>query len=294
MTWLVVGASGQLGRAVVDSLIAKSEKVETLNRGDIQLNDVERVRKYLRNINPSIVLNTAAWTNVDSAEDNFESVMQINAVVPGILAREAQLVDAQFIQISTDYVFSGNSLIPWPENAPLGPSSVYGHSKAEGERAVSLAASQSSYIVRTAWLYGPWRRNFVKTMVRRAVEDNSVVSVVDDQIGQPTSVFDVAEQIQLIVKAKLDYGIYHATNSGHASWFDFAQEIFRCAGADPSRVKPIKSHEYPMRAQRPHYSVLGHHRWAEQGIDSMRDWRGALHASFPEILLSMGLEEKVQ
>jgi dTDP-4-dehydrorhamnose reductase len=291
MTWLIVGASGQLGRAIVGSLITNGEKVETLNRGDIDLNDVQQVREYFKHINPSTVMNAAAWTNVDSAEDNAESVIQINAVVPGILAREAQLVEAQFIQISTDYVFSGNSSIPWSENSPVSPSCVYGQSKAEGERAVTLAALRNSYIVRTAWLYSPWRRNFVKTMVQRAMEDDSLVSVVDDQIGQPTSAFDVAEQIQLLVRAKPQYGIYHATNSGHASWFNFAQEIFRCAGVDPSRVKAIKSLDYPRPAHRPPYSVLSHQRWTEQGIDAMRDWRDALHAGFPDILQSMGRED---
>jgi dTDP-4-dehydrorhamnose reductase len=177
----------------------------------------------------------------------------------------------------------------------LKPISVYGKSKAQGELQVLEEYSSHSYIFRTAWLYSSWGKNFAKTMTRFALFTDGEVRVVDDQIGQPTSAIDLANQIVTTIDYKLPFSIYHATNGGSSSWYEFAQEIFALTGESPKRVIPIPSSEFVRPAKRPSYSVLGHDNWANLGstgfkVQPMQNWRLALKQSMPEIISAV-LEE---
>ena len=145
--------------------------------------------------------------------------------------------------------------------------------------------------MRTAWLYGQWGKNFVRTMVRLALQETKTVDVVNDQIGQPTSAADLSVQIHKMIDRDIPAGIYHGTNSGEATWFEFAQNIFELSGADPSRVRPVDSTYYPRSAKRPAYSVLGHQRWYKEGLEPMRNWKEALEDVLPAIISGMNLKE---
>ncbi|MFZ2965257.1 MAG: sugar nucleotide-binding protein, partial [Rhodoglobus sp.] len=167
---------------------------------------------------------------------------------------------------------------PYAEGAPIAPRSAYGRTKAEGERLVALENPDRHIIVRTAWLYGAGGPNFARTMLRLA-EDRETVSVVTDQVGQPTWTADVATAIIRLIDAGIDRGVFHVTNSGSASWFDFARAVFEAAGLDPARVHPTDSAAFVRPAPRPAYSVLGHGAWAAAGLAPLRDWREALDAA---------------
>ncbi len=185
------------------------------------------------------------------------------------------------MHVSTDYVFDGSATTPYAEDAEPSPASAYGRTKLAGELAVQEVLPDSHYLVRTAWLYGTQGNNFVKTMLRLEKERDTV-SVVTDQRGQPTYAGDLAEQIVLLLDRHPEPGTYHGTNSGEVSWHGFTEEIFRLAGADPDRVLPTTSAEFVRPAARPAYSVLGHDRWAEQGLPEMRPWPEALKAAFAD------------
>jgi dTDP-4-dehydrorhamnose reductase len=210
----------------------------------------------------------------------------------------AKQLGAVYFQISTDYVFSGNGNTPWSEYDLRNPKSAYGRTKAEAEERVSTLYAGGTYIVRTAWLYSEWRKNFVKTMTQLAlkVESNSVgepeIKVVNDQIGQPSSALDVAKQIVEIIDAKLPFGIYHATNAGEATWYQFAQEIFKCCETSLDHLVPIETENFTSTVERPRYSVLGHEGWKKLGLSGksvhpMRDWQGALHENMPAIIAAV-------
>jgi dTDP-4-dehydrorhamnose reductase len=229
-----------------------------------------------------VIINAAGWTDVDGAELDPCGAYAVNSVGSLNLAVAAKAVGAVFAQISTDYVFSGVSESPWNEDDLCMPVSVYGTTKAAGEVAVLSEYAERSYIFRTAWLYSQWGKNFAKTMTHLALSGDGEVRVVKDQVGQPTSAMDLAAQIVDSVLVGLPCGIYHATNSGQGSWFDFASKVFEFSGASVSRLVPVSSIEFVRPAKRPAYSVLGHKGWRE--IEPMRDWRIALNDAMPAIV----------
>ena len=206
------------------------------------------------------------------------------------LAMAAKHCGAKLIHVSTDYVFSGEGKDPWQVYDKSDPQSAYGRTKAEGENRVLATYPENSSIVRTAWLYSPWGRNFAKTMTRLALKDDGEVRVVNDQMGQPTSAVDLAKQLVDLGLSSSSAGIYHGTNSGEATWFEFAQEIFRLVGADVGRVVPVSSGEYPRPAKRPSYSVLSHEAWSKTSVKPMRDWRIALEEARPSIISAVKAE----
>jgi dTDP-4-dehydrorhamnose reductase len=189
--------------------------------------------------------------------------------------------------VSTDYVFSGTRTRPWQENSKANPVSVYGASKYEGEKLVKIEYPEKSFIVRTAWLYSENSHNFARKIVRLALKDSETIRVVDDQIGQPTYAGDLALKIIELIDTEAPIGIYHGTNSGKASWFDFAVEIFKHCGADIKRIIPITTNELKSKVQRPEYSVLGHSSWKSTKCGEMRDWKLALGSAIPEIIRSV-------
>ena len=295
MTWLVVGANGQLGKALSVVLGERGITFRAWGSEDIDVRSALLTLQYISALKPAVIVNAAAWTDVDGAEGNADSAYAVNAEGALNLANAAKAVGAVFAHVSTDYVFSGVGATPWKEDDLRAPVSVYGKTKAAGEVAVLSHYAEASYIFRTAWLYSQWGKNFAKTMTRLALLGESEVRVVDDQVGQPTSSLDLASQIIDTVVAKLPFGIYHATNSGQASWFEFASEIFGLAGASIDRVVRTDSSAFARPARRPAYSVLGHDAWKAVGADGislepMRDWRLALTNTMPAIISAVKAE----
>jgi dTDP-4-dehydrorhamnose reductase len=230
---------------------------------------------------PTVVINCAAWTAVDDAESNEAAALRANGVGPELLALACVEIGAWMVQISTDYVFAGDASSPYSETDEPAPLTAYGRTKLAGEIAVQKVLPDSHYIVRTAWLYGINGNNFPKTMLKLLAERDTV-SVVTDQVGQPTYARDLAHQLIALIDAKPAAGTFHGTNSGVASWFEFAQAVFEDADADPARVLPTDSASFVRPAPRPAYSVLGHDAWAAAGLAPMRDWRSALDEAFKD------------
>ena len=290
MKWLITGATGQLGLALQTEMGARGIDFVSVNSQELDVTDQSKVNVLINSIKPSVIANAAAWTDVDGAETNQSVAHAVNALGPQNLALAAKEVGSKFVQISTDYVFSGEATTPWDEDADHNPQSVYGSTKSDAEKLVLDAYPTGSYVVRTAWLYSPERKNFAKTMTKLALNGVGEVRVVNDQKGQPTFTGDLAKQIVDLVLSNAPVGIYHGTSSGQATWFEFAQEVFKLSGADVPRVVPVSSSEYPRPAKRPSYSVLGHDAWAKTTVEPLRDWRIALAEAMPGIINAVKAE----
>jgi dTDP-4-dehydrorhamnose reductase len=291
MSWLVIGGSGQLGIAVSRELDELGIPFDTWSSKDLDITQSTSASETIEKLSPSVIINCAAWTDVDGAEGNELAAAKINSLGAGNLALSAKLCSAKLIHVSTDYVFSGESQSPWQTSDEIKPQSAYGRTKAEGESRVLARYAENSFIVRTAWLYSPWGKNFAKTMTKMAIKGDGEVRVVNDQVGQPTSASDLAKQLIELGKSYSPAGIYHGTNSGQATWFEFAKEIFNLAGADLDRVAPVSSREYSRPAKRPSYSVLSHDEWANTSIEPMRAWQIALAEVMPSIITAVKAEE---
>jgi dTDP-4-dehydrorhamnose reductase len=207
------------------------------------------------------------------------------------LARASQISDSKLIHISTDYVFSGNSNEPWETDSERNPKSIYGKTKAMGEDVLIEEFAEISRIYRTSWLYSRFGKNFAKSIIRSTFKDEGDISVVNDQIGQPTSAIELSEKIVESIEADVPMGIYHATNAGSTTWFDFAREIVFLVGGNPERVKPISAAMLNRRASRPNYSVLSRKCWDNTSIDPMGHWQSALEMELPLIISYMNKEE---
>ena len=284
MNWLVTGGAGQLGIAISEELDSRGITFTAKGSKDLDITDSKIVKDFIAQNLPSVIVNCAAWTDVDGAESNEESASKVNGLGPENLAVAAASNQCRLIHVSTDYVFSGESQKPFEIDDQIDPQSAYGRTKADGEKKVLTTYPQNSYVVRTAWLYSAQGKNFAKTMTRLALNSDGEVRVVNDQFGQPTSAVDLAKQIVNLGLSNAHSGIYHGTNGGQASWFEFAREIFSLAGADINRVVPVSSSEYPRPAKRPSYSVLSHREWSKTSIAPMRDWKIALASVMPEII----------
>ena len=259
---LLTGSEGQLGREL-QRILSSVGEIIGVNRQRMDLRDPNKIRQVISEIKPDTIVNAAAYTAVDRAETESELAYAINAIAPTIMAEEAQKLGSFLLHISTDYVFDGTKSTPYTEQDIPNPLSVYGKSKLAGEEGIQQIGGQS-IILRTAWVYGSFgKSNFLKTMLRLA-QEREEIRVVCDQIGSPTWARDIAEAItQLLSKQESTglAGVYHFTNSGVATWYDFAIAIFEKArelGFDGKvkRVIPITTAEYPTPAQRPAYSVL--------------------------------------
>jgi dTDP-4-dehydrorhamnose reductase len=269
--YLVTGASGMLGQDLQRVLAGRS--VTALSRAQLNVTDADAVRTAVAV--HDVIVNCAAYTKVDDAQAHEDTAYEVNAVGAANLARAAAEHDAVLVQLSTDYVFDGTATAPYPEDAPLHPVSAYGRTKGAGETLALAANPGRTYIVRTAWLYGAGGPNFPRTMLRLAAQ-RETLSVVDDQLGQPTWTSDVAGQIVALLDADAPAGVYHATSSGQTSWYALARAVFELAGLDPDRIRPTDSSQFVRPAPRPAYSVLGHDAWARVGLRPLRDWASAL------------------
>lgn len=272
MKVLVTGVKGQLGSLVVAHAPSDWD-VTGVDQEELDLTRTNQIAAFVRSCEPHVVINCAAYTNVDAAESDEHTCWLVNADAAGAVAEGAAGAGARMIQVSTDYVFDGAATVPYPETAPISGLGVYGRSKAAGEIAVRQACDDAT-IVRTAWLYAPGPANFVATMLRLA-GGGQTLRVVDDQVGQPTYADDLAQRLIEVVRADVPAGIYHGTNSGQTSWFGFAEEILRLWGYG-NQIEAVSSDEFTRPAPRPGYSVLGHDAWSDVGLAPMRDWREAL------------------
>jgi dTDP-4-dehydrorhamnose reductase len=279
---LVIGNRGQLGSEVID-VFARNHGLAVLgiDYPDIDVTDPASVELVFGGFDPDFVVNCSAYTAVDNAESDEERAFAVNGLGPRLIAEECHKAGAWLVHVSTDYVFDGSAASPYAEDSAPSPATAYGRTKLAGDRAVAELLPDTHYLVRTAWLYGRNGSNFVKTMLKLE-QDRDTVSVVTDQVGQPTYATDLAEHIGLLLDRHPLPGTYHGTNSGEVSWYGFAREIFRLAGADPDRVLPTTSAEFVRPAPRPAYSVLGHDRWIEQDLPEMRPWLEALEAAFED------------
>ena len=290
MSWLITGGSGQLGIAISQELDKLGIAFDAWSSKDLDITQRSSTSEAIEKLSPTVIINCAAWTDVDGAESHEIDASRANSYGPEILALAAKLSNSKLVHISTDYVFSGESQSPWQIADAINPQSAYGRTKAQGESRVLAIHPQNSFVVRTAWLYSPWGKNFAKTMTELAIKGEGEVRVVNDQVGQPTSASDLAKQLVELGLSTSRAGVYHGTNSGQATWFEFAQEIFKLAGADVGRVTPVSSSEYPRPAKRPSYSVLSHDAWVNTSVKPLRDWRIALADAMPAIISSVKTE----
>lgn len=277
MKWAVLGNTGMLGQDFVTALASRD--VSGFGRAEFDITNAKSVNSILHGFD--VVVNCAAWTAVDDAEEKEFSAFAVNGNGPQNVAEACSQTGAKLIQISTDYVFSGDTLSPYAEDALVGPNSAYGRTKLAGEIAVRKKLPNDHYIVRTAWLYGEHGPSFVKTMIDLE-KSKETISVVNDQQGQPTWTKDLVYQIITMVDQKVPAGTYHGTSSGHTTWFGLAQRIYELIGADPIRVLPIATDAFPRPAARPANSVLGHDKWSRVGMNPIRNWDKALEAAFAD------------
>jgi dTDP-4-dehydrorhamnose reductase len=257
MRLLVTGGAGMLGRAVTDAATRLGHDVFSLSRAELDITDSDRVRRAVGAARPRAVVNCAAWTDVDGAEEDEARATYVNGRGAGNVARAAAEHGARMVHVSTDYVFDGAKETPWVESDPVGPIGAYGRSKLAGELEVAAAGPRHA-IVRTAWLFGDGGRNFVDTMLELCRERDEV-SVVTDQVGNPTWTVHLADALVELAERDDDVGVFHAAAAGWCSWYELAVEVFDRAGAS-CRVRPTTSDRFPRPARRPAYSVLGTER----------------------------------
>ncbi|MEY9962290.1 dTDP-4-dehydrorhamnose reductase [Streptacidiphilus sp. MAP12-16] len=276
--WLVVGAGGMLGRDLLAVLAGTPDvQVGARTRAELDITDAAAVRAAVAG--HGVVVNAAAWTDVDGAETAEAAATAVNGTGVRNLAAACAATGSRLLHLSTDYVFHGDGTVPYPEDAPTDPLNAYGRSKLVGEQAVAELLPDHGYTVRTAWLYGEHGANFVATMLKLAAQRDTL-DVVDDQHGQPTWSYALAQQLRDLGLAALagtaPAGVYHGTASGSTTWFGLARACYELAGLDPERIRPTDSTAFVRPAPRPGFSVLAHDRWASAGLKPLPDWRDSL------------------
>ncbi len=276
---LVTGADGQLGRSLRRFGAASPNTYLYTDRAELDITDREAVMRYIAAERPEVIVNCAAYTNVERAEEEPAEAEALNVTAVQHLAEAAAAHGATLIHISTDYVFDGCSTEPYTEESPTAPRSAYGATKEAGERAVATSGCRH-LIFRTAWLYSEFGSNFLKTMIRLTAE-REAINVVFDQTGTPTYAGDLALAIFSIIEGEADRtheGIYHFSDEGVSSWYDFAVEIARAIGtSERCRIHPCRTADYPTRAQRPAYSVLDKTKLKRDFGIEIPHWRESLH-----------------
>lgn len=284
MKIMITGSHGQLGNELISCLEkGKSEigeipamllgcEILPVDIDELDIIDLAAVRKFIDKNKPDVIINCAAMTNVDGCETDYETAFKVNALGVRNLAMCADETGAKFIHVSTDYVFAGNGTKPYIEWDNIDPQSVYGASKALGEK-YALSFCRRSFVVRTSWLYGYIGKNFVKT-VRRVLRERGAITVVNDQRGNPTNANDLAHHLLKLAVTE-EYGIYHCTGEGECSWYEFACLIATLSGFEDA-VKPCTSDEYPSPTKRPAFSSLRNLALECTVGNEMRDWQTAL------------------
>ena len=284
MKILITGCKGQLGTELQDIIrsgkaeigevsdVIKKSEIIALDVDELDITNLEEVKKKIIFLRPDVVINCAAATNVDGCESNEDFAFKVNSIGPRNLAIACKEIGAKLVQVSTDYVFSGVGNKPLTEYDLTAPNSAYGKTKLLGENYVREFSSKY-FIVRTAWLYGYVGHNFVYTM-RKLGKDKDTINVVNDQRGNPTHANDLAYHILKLIQTE-EYGVYHCTGKGECSWYDFAKMIIELSG-EKCEVKPCTSEEYKTPAKRPEYSSLDNMMLRNTVGDEMRDWKDAI------------------
>lgn len=279
MKVLVTGYTGQLGFDVIRELKARNIECIGTTRNEFSLTDIEKMQAFVKAYKPDVVIHCAAYTAVDKAEDEVELCAQINHLATKKLAKVCKEIDAKIIYISTDYVFAGSGEDFYEVSDEKAPQNVYGKSKLDGELAVQEILDKY-FIVRISWVFGSNGKNFIKTMLNLA-KTHDKLTVVNDQIGSPTYTVDLAKLLcDMALSDK--YGVYHATNEGICSWYDFACEIFKQADIKIN-VKPVSSTAFPTKAIRPHNSRMSKKCLDEAGFNRLPTWQNALTKYLKEI-----------
>lgn len=278
----VSGKNGQLGWEL-QRLSSNYSNYQLIfcDRSELDITNHDQVATFFKEHQPNFFINTAAYTAVDKAETDQENAYKANAEAVGNIATLCKHFDATFITFSTDYVFDGNGKTPYKENETTEPINYYGYSKEAGEQ-LALANSEKTIIIRTSWVYSTHGHNFVKTMLR-LMKERTDLNVVNDQVGSPTYAKDLAEAVMNIIEQGANkYGIYHYSNEGVISWFDFAEEIARLSNAN-CNVHPIPTEQFPTPAKRPKYSVLRKDRIQEDYHIELKDWKISLKSCIAEL-----------
>lgn len=274
MKILVTGSNGQLGTELRQQSHQLSDfSFSFTDYKELDITDPVKVNMFVSELNPDWIINCAAYTAVDKAEQEPEKAMLLNAEAVGHLAKAAQKAGSRFVQISTDYVFDGHNYKPYQCEDNVNPTGVYARSKAQGEAEASMHNS-GSIIIRTSWLYSAYGNNFVKT-IRRAGKERGALKVVADQIGSPTWAADLAKAIVNLISINAASGIYHFTNEGICSWFDFAKAIIELSDIS-CEVLPTGTAGYPLPAPRPYYSVLDKSKYVAISGQTVPYWRESL------------------
>ena len=271
MKILITGSNGMLGHDLIEVLKDNHELLLTTSK-TLDITDADSVMDFIVKSNPDIVINSAAYTDVDGCESNPDLAYNVNGEGVKNLALACREVDCPLVHISTDYVFNGQNDRPWVEDDEIGPISIYGKSKLKGEEHIKEIL-EKYFIVRTAWLYGVNGRNFPRTMLELA-QKHSEITVVYDEVGTPTYTPDLAKGISKLIETDY-YGTYHLTNSGNCSWCEFARYIFEVADVDVN-VIPVTASEFARPAPRPSYSVLENRNWVENGFEPLRNYKEAI------------------
>ena len=279
MKVLVTGVKGQLGYDVVNELTKRGHIAIGTDIEEMNITDAGSVDKVIKESAPDAVVHCAAYTAVDAAEDNVDLCRKINAEGTQNIANVCKELDIKMVYISTDYVFDGEGERPWEPDDNRTPLNVYGQTKYEGELAVENTLDKF-FIVRIAWVFGVNGKNFIKTMLNLGKTRDSL-TVVNDQFGSPTYTYDLAKLLVDMVETD-KYGIYHATNEGICTWYEFACEIFKQAGMD-IKVSPVLASEYPAKAKRPSNSRMSKEKLTENGFEKLPTWQDALARYLKEI-----------
>ena len=279
---LITGANGQLGNEMRVLSVAYPEYTYFFTDvAELNICDKQAVLDFVKANDIHVIVNCAAYTAVDKAEENVELCTMLNADAVSYLAEAAEANQAELIQISTDYVFDGTAHVPYKETEPTCPNSVYGSTKLAGERN-ALTRCSRAMIIRTAWLYSTFGNNFVKTMIGLGKERESL-GVIFDQVGTPTYARDLASAIFVAIRQGVEPGIYHFSNEGVCSWYDFTKAIHRLAGITACRVNPLHTEEYPTPAKRPHYSVLDKTKIKNTYHIEIPHWMDSLQSCIAEL-----------
>lgn len=287
MKVVVLGAKGQLGRCLSDQLVGTIHDVTLAAREEIDIADLEGVKAKLLTLNPDVVINASAYTAVDKAEEEADKANEVNNVAVGNLAQICASINSVLIHISTDYVFDGEISIPYDENDKTKPINVYGKTKLSGEKLILRIMETNAIIIRTSWLYSNYGKNFVNTIIRNARKKKKL-NVINDQYGSPTNATDLAKFILKIVNRISDINfnkktrIYHFSNGGECSWFDFASEIISLSGID-CIVNPVDSNSYESQAKRPKNTTMSKEKVINEFGINIKHWKTSLAEYFEKI-----------
>ena len=279
MKVLVTGVKGQLGYDVVNELEKRGHEAVGVDIQEMDITDAESVKAVIGEAAPDAVIHCAAYTAVDAAEDNVDICRKVNADGTQYIANMCKTLDIPMIYISTDYVFDGQGERPWLPDDDRAPLNVYGQTKYEGELAVQNTLDKY-FIVRIAWVFGVNGKNFIKTMLNLG-KTRDKLTVVNDQFGSPTYTYDLARLLVDMIQTD-KYGIYHATNEGICTWYEFACEIFRQTGLKVE-VSPVTADQYPAKAKRPSNSRMSKEKLDENGFERLPSWQDALGRYLKEI-----------